>query len=41
MVSDGRIARRLAVLLTERRRQAGLGLRALAKTSDGAFWPRN
>ncbi|MCB0997812.1 MAG: hypothetical protein KDB40_00830 [Acidimicrobiales bacterium] len=37
VVSDGRIARRLAVLLTERRRQAGLGLRALAKTSDGAF----
>lgn len=36
-VSDERVARRLAVLLAERRRQSGLSLRAVARASDGAF----
>lgn len=39
-VSDQRVARRLAVLLAERRRQSGTSLRALARASDGAFSAR-
>ncbi len=39
-VSDERIARRLAVLIAERRRQSGMSLRAVARTSDGAFSAR-
>ena len=39
-VSDERVARRLAVLLAERRRQSGTTLRALARSSGGAFTTR-
>jgi transcriptional regulator with XRE-family HTH domain len=39
-VSDERIARRLAVLLAERRRQSGLSLRAVARASGGEFTAR-
>ncbi len=39
-VSDERIARRLAVLLAERRRQCGLSLRAVARASRGGFTAR-
>ncbi len=39
-VSDERIARRLAVLLAERRRQSGMSLRAVARASGGAFSAR-
>lgn len=39
-VSDERIARRLAVLLAERRRQSGRSLRAVARDSHGEFTAR-
>lgn len=39
-VSDQRVARRLAVLLAERRRQSGMSLRAVARASGGTFSAR-
>ncbi len=38
--ADERTARRLAPLLSERRRQSGLRLRAVARASQGSFTPR-
>jgi transcriptional regulator with XRE-family HTH domain len=39
-ISDERIARRIAVLLAERRRQSGMSLRSVAKASGGRFTAR-
>ncbi len=39
-VSDERVARRLALLLAERRRQSGMSLRAVARASGGSFSAR-